>query len=99
MRGFHRPATGGRIRQRARFVDAAAVPGWKAAAGSAIAADSCGAILRGPVGVEWIRRGAFAGRNFTQLNPDQQDKLLHGLESALIHLPGTSGNERHEAAP
>jgi gluconate 2-dehydrogenase gamma chain len=36
-------------------------------------------------------RGAFVGRGFAQLSPDQQDRLLHGIESSAIQLPGTSG--------
>jgi gluconate 2-dehydrogenase gamma chain len=36
-------------------------------------------------------KSAFVGKPFAQLSPDQQDKILHGLESSELQLSGTSG--------
>ncbi len=36
-------------------------------------------------------RTAFVGKTFAQLTGDQQDQIIHGLESAALPLPGTSG--------
>lgn len=36
-------------------------------------------------------RASFAGKSFPQIPPDQQDKVLAGLESGSITLPGASG--------